>query len=113
MHALVTCKAANKEWQLLSLASAAQQMRNSDLLGELMMLQKKLSKADLELMVSMWWVIWYARNKFVFERVKLDPGVQLTRAETVNKAFRRTKYPEVLNLEKMQKDTQTFWNPPP
>lgn len=104
MHALVTYKAARKVWQLSSMVNAIQHMRNANLLGDLMMLQKKLSKAELELVVSMWWVIWHAQNKFVFEGVKLDQGLQMAIAEAVNEVFKRTKFPEMLNLGKMQKE---------
>lgn len=34
------------------MASAIQEMGNADLLGDLMILQKKLSKVDLELLVT-------------------------------------------------------------
>lgn len=110
---MVTCKAARKVWQLSSMVNASQQMRNANLLGDLMMLQKKLSKAELELVVSMWWVIWHARNKFVFEGVKLDQGLQMAKAEAVNEVFRRTNFPEMLNLGKMQKEKPKSWTPPP
>lgn len=51
LHASDTCKAAKKIWQLSPMASAIQEMGNADLLGDLMILQKKLSKVDLELLV--------------------------------------------------------------
>ena len=110
---MVTCKAARKVWQLSSMVNASQQMRNANLLGDLMMLQKKLSKAELELVASMWWVIWHAQNKFVSEGVKLDQGLQMAKAEAVNEVFKRTKFPEMLNLGKMQKEKPKSWTPPP
>ena len=36
------------------------------------MLHKRLCRADLKLLVSILWVIWHARNKFVFEGLKID-----------------------------------------
>ena len=59
-HALISCKAANKVWHSSALASAFQDMRSSDLLGELMRIQKMLSRADIEMLVTTFWVIWYA-----------------------------------------------------
>lgn len=113
LHALVTCKAVKKIWQLSTLASAIQEMGNLDILGDLMMLQKKLRRADIELLVTIFWVIWLARNKFIFERLKLDPSLSMAKAEAIIKAFRRTQFPEVLNKKKVWKTKQTTWTPPP
>ena len=77
------------------------------------MLQKKLSRADIELLVTIFWVIWHARNKFIFERLKLDPSLSMAKAEVIIKAFRRTQFPEVLNKKKVWKTKQTAWTPPP
>lgn len=52
-HALISCKAAKKVWQSSALASAFQDMRSTDILGELMRLQKNLCRADL----SFWRVL--------------------------------------------------------
>ena len=46
-HALISCKAAKKVWQNSALASAFQDMRSTDILGELMRPQKNLCRADL------------------------------------------------------------------
>lgn len=84
------------------MASAIQEMGNLDFLGVLMMLQKKQSKFDLELMVTMCWVIWHAGNGFFFLKgLKSDPIQVMAKVEEVNKAFRRTKLLEMLNLEIM------------
>ena len=84
------------------MASAIQEMGNLDFLGVLMMLQKKQSKFDLELMVTMCWVIWHSGNGFFFLKgLKSDPIQVMAKVEEVNKAFRRTKLLEILNLEIM------------
>ena len=83
------------------MASAIQKMGNPDFLRDLMMLQKKLSKAHLELMVTMCWAIWHARNRFVFEGLKLDPILVMTKVDAVKEAFRKTKFSELLNSEIM------------
>ncbi|KAL9437805.1 hypothetical protein AB3S75_023637 [Citrus x aurantiifolia] len=88
-------------------------MRSSDMLGELMRLQKILSRANIELLVTTLWVIWYARNKFVFEGLKLDPNLLLAKAEAVNEAFSRTKSPDMLRSENLQKEKPNVWTPPP
>lgn len=63
--------------------------------------------------MTMCWAIWHARNRFVFEELKLDPILVMTNAEAVKEAFRRTKFPELLNLEIMQKKKPKVWIPPP
>ncbi|KAL9457035.1 hypothetical protein AB3S75_006131 [Citrus x aurantiifolia] len=88
-------------------------MRSSDMLGELMRLQKMLSRADIELLVATFWVIWYARNKFVFEGLKLNPNLLLAKAEAINEAFSRTKSLDVLHGENLQKKKPNVWTLPP
>lgn len=96
------------------MASAIQETGNLDFLGVLMMLQKKLSKVDLELMVTMCWVIWHARNRFFLKKkLKSNPIQVMAKAKAVNKAFRRTKLLEMLNLEIMQKKKPKVWTLPP
>lgn len=73
------------------------------------MLHKRLCKADLELLVSILWVIRHARNKFVFESLKIDPNHLLAKAEAVNEAFRRTKFPDVLNGENLHQKKPNVW----
>lgn len=88
-------------------------MGNPDFFGDLMMLQKKLSKANLELIMTMCWAIWHVRNRFVFEGLKLDPIMVMAKAEAIKKAFRRTKFLELLNSKIMQKKKPKVWTPPP
>lgn len=52
LHGSDTCKAEKKIWQLSPMTSAIEEMGNADLLGDLMILQKKFSKVDLELLVT-------------------------------------------------------------
>lgn len=86
---------------------------STDILGNLMMLQKKLCREDLELLVSILWVIWHARNKFVLEGLKIDPNLSLPKAEAVNEAFRRTKFLDILNGENLHKKKPNVWTHPP
>ncbi|KAL9450806.1 hypothetical protein AB3S75_012526 [Citrus x aurantiifolia] len=88
-------------------------MGNTDILGDLMRLQKKLSRDDMEMLMTILWVIWYDRNKLVFEDLKLDPRLSMAKAEAIIEAFRRTQFPEITNGGKLQKLKQTVWTPPP
>lgn len=110
-HALISCKAIKKVWKISSLASAFQDMISTNILGDLMMLQKNLCRADLELLVSTLWVIWYARNKFEFEGLKIDPNPLLAKVEAVNEAFSITKFPDMLYGENLQKKKPNVWTP--
>ncbi|XP_024043202.1 uncharacterized protein LOC127899387 [Citrus sinensis] len=103
LHALITCKAAKKVWQLSPLASSFQEMGNTDILGDLMRVQQKLSRVDMEMLMTILWVIWYDRNKLVFEDLKLDPRLSMAKAEAINEAFRRTQFLEITNGGKLQK----------
>lgn len=85
------------------MASATQEMGNRDLSGDLMILKKKLNKANLELLVTIFWVIWHGRIKFIFEGLKLDPILSMNKTEAVNKAFKRTRF------HKQKKKKQQLW----
>ncbi|KAL9441066.1 hypothetical protein AB3S75_019689 [Citrus x aurantiifolia] len=113
LHALITCKAAKKVWQLSPLESSFQEMGNADILGDLMRMQKKLSRDDMKMLMTILWVIWYDRNKLVFEDLKLDPRLSMAKAEAINEAFRRTQFPEITSGGKLQKLKQSVWTPPP
>lgn len=84
------------------------------MLENLMMLQqKRLNKVDLELMVSILWVIWHIRNKFIFESLKIYPNLSLAKAKAITKAFRKTKFSNVLNERNLHKKKSNIWTPVP
>lgn len=113
LHTLVACKAAKKIWQLSPMADAVHEMSKSDLLGQLTNLQRSLSKDDFELLVILFWIIWHARNKFVFEGTKIDPGISMAKTKAVREAYKTTQFPGMLNGKNLQKKKQDEWVPPP
>ena len=72
------------------MASAVHEIGNSDLLGELIKLQRRLSKADFELLVTVLWIICHARNKFVFEGTKIDLDISMAKAEAVRGLIKKS-----------------------
>ena len=63
--------------------------------------------------MCLFWIIWHARNKFVIEGAKLDPGILMAKAEAVRGAYKRTQFPDMLNDKNLQKEKQDEWVPPP
>ena len=48
---------------------------------------RSLRKPDLELSVVYCWIVWYSRNKFIFEGKKLEPDLAAAKAESVLEAY--------------------------
>lgn len=94
------------------MASAVHEIGNSDLLGELIKLQRRLSKTDFELLVTVLWIICHARNKFVFEGTKIDLDISMAKAEAVREAYKRIQFPDMQNEKNLQKKKQDEWTPP-
>lgn len=50
-------------------------------------LAKRRTKEDLWLIIALWWVAWYERNQFVFEKKFIDPQSAAVKAEAVVEAY--------------------------
>lgn len=72
-----------------------------------------LRKSDIELMVMYCWVAWYARNKFIFERKKIDPRISIAKAEVVLEAYQRVQKTGTWHLHNTSTLKQQKWEPPP
>ena len=66
-HALIECKAARKIWDLAPLTFQPSRDHNQDLFSAIQEMCSRSLKAEAELMVVYCWVMWSARNKFIFE----------------------------------------------
>lgn len=84
-HALLRCKVAKKLWRQAPFLTAI----NMDMLRVLRDVSKNLSKAETEFMMACCWVVWKARNKFIFEGKKMNPLTSLAKAESVVEAYHR------------------------
>ncbi|KAH9758687.1 hypothetical protein KPL71_016758 [Citrus sinensis] len=111
-HALMGCKVVQKIWKITRFEDDLKDCVDQDILSLLIGLKLRRSNDDLELLVSILWVIWNARNKWIFKRVKESPQVTVYKAEAVLEAFRRTQIPAATHIDKQRSPMLKAWNPP-
>ena len=93
-HALLYCKMARKIWNGSHLTGGSQREQNHDVIGLLQSLPQQQAKRDGASVAALLWVIWNARNKWLFEGKKENPIRAVAWAESVVESFRRVKQPE-------------------
>lgn len=76
-------------------------------------LAKRRTKEDLWLIIALWWVAWYERNQFVFEKKFLDPQSAAVKAEAVVEAYVRVKMSKVNTTARSVAERKMSWLPPP
>lgn len=64
-------------------------------------------------MVTYCWVVWYVRNKLIFEGKKIDPRISTVKAESVLEAYHRTVKTDASLFYKVRNDEQQKWEHPP
>ena len=64
-------------------------------------------------MAALLWVIWNARNKWLFEGKKENPIRAVAWAESMVESFRRVKQPERTYVASQKAGEQNQWSPPP
>lgn len=62
-------------------------------------------------MVTVFWIIWHARNNFVFEGTKIDLDISMAKAEAVREAYKIIQFPNMQNGKNFQKKKQDEWTP--
>lgn len=77
-HALLECKASKKIWSHAPITVRSNQAPVQDILTML----STHRKLDAELMVACCWVVWFARNKLLFEAKKTDPRISAAKVES-------------------------------
>ncbi|KAH9716529.1 TPR REGION domain-containing protein [Citrus sinensis] len=70
------------------------------------------SKTDNEWLVAIFWVIWSARNQFLFKGKKVNPQVLVAKPEVVINAYKRTQAPTFAPVGNQQRLVQRTWSPP-
>lgn len=75
------------------------------------MLQSKEKEA--ELIVVYCWMIWFARNKFIFEGKKLEPRILVAKAESILEAYQRVRKAESAKVSSDRRANKQRWKPPP
>ena len=111
-HVLIECKAARKIWVLAPLTVQPSKDHNQDFFSAFQEMWSRSSTAEAELMVVYCWVIWSARNKFIFEGKKSDSRILATKAESVLKAYQRVSKIGNAHGTKDRGIEQQKWNPP-
>ena len=70
-----------------------------DILTMMHDMNRRRGKADLEMMVTIFWVAWNARNKMLFQGKRENPQVLIAKAEAVTEAYTRVEQPSDAHKE--------------
>lgn len=92
-HALIECKSTRKIWKITQAAAEIRSIAAQDILGVIQDLEKRIGKAETELVVALFWVAWSARNQVLFKGKREDPHVLAVKAEAVVEEFKRIRVP--------------------
>ncbi|KAH9747206.1 reverse transcriptase domain-containing protein [Citrus sinensis] len=111
-HALLFCKFARKVWRYSSLGIDLKTEKFPDVITLLHHSYHHHSNLNGELVASFLWVIWNARNNWLFKGKCDDPSRLIAKAMSTADCVKRIKQPEQnfsLELTSMQ---QSQWSPP-
>ncbi|XP_015384281.2 uncharacterized protein LOC107176378 [Citrus sinensis] len=111
-HALLFCKFARKVWRYSSLGIDLKVENFPDVITLLHHSYQHHSNLNSELVASFLWVIWNARNNWLFNGKCEDPSRLIAKAMSIADSVKRIKQPEhncSLELTSMQ---QNQWSPP-
>ncbi|XP_024038343.1 uncharacterized protein LOC112097373 [Citrus clementina] len=111
-HALVGCKVVQKIWKITRFEDDLKDSVEQDMLSLLIELKLRRSKDDIELLVTILWMIWNARNNWIFKGVNDIPHVTVSKAEAVLEAFRRTQLPAATHIDIQSSSKLKAWKPP-
>ena len=92
-HALVACKSAEKMWKLIHFEDDIHAAHNQDILSMLHAIKRMRSRDDLELLVTIFWVKWNARNQVIFKGKRENPQIMVAKAEALIAAYKRVHSP--------------------
>lgn len=112
-HALLDCKLAKKMWRHTHIAAEVQNEARQYLLSMLQSLTKKLTTREIELASFVWWGVWNARNKVIYERKKPEVAISIAKVTAVMEAYQRVKELEQQQLKQSEPRETHQWEPPP
>ncbi|KAL9444373.1 hypothetical protein AB3S75_017539 [Citrus x aurantiifolia] len=112
VHALVDCKIARKVWKNSPLGCVLQGANFPDVIILLHSAHFQQKNMSSELVASLLWIIWSARNNLIFKGKYDDPMILLAKAVTVAESVKRIKKPEEEFLAEQNNDQQSQWSPP-
>ncbi|KAH9656688.1 reverse transcriptase domain-containing protein [Citrus sinensis] len=111
-HALVACKSAEKVWKLIHFDDDIRAAHSQDILSILHAMKRMRNRDDLELLVTIFWVKWNARNQMIFKGKRETPQIMVAKAEALIAAYKRVHSPDEACSETEQKAPPQKWNPP-
>ena len=111
-HTLVGFKVVKKIWKITRFENDLKDCVDQDILSLLIGLKLRMSNDDIKLLVSILWMIWNARNKWIFKRVKERRQVTVSKVEAVLEAYRRTQLPAATHIANQRSPMLKAWNPP-
>ncbi|KAH9708382.1 hypothetical protein KPL70_012867 [Citrus sinensis] len=94
-HALVGCKVVKKIWKITRFEDDLKDSVDQDMLSLLIGLKLRRSKDDIELLVTILWMIWNARNGWIFKGVKDGPQVTVSKAEASSSKLKAWNPPQI------------------
>lgn len=111
-HALLGCKMAKKVWRSSQFPEMLVESKSHDISGMFQGLTKKQHISKMETVAALLWIIWTARNKWLFEGRKDDLISLVARAESIVEAFRNSKKPLENFQARKEDDKANQWCPP-
>ncbi len=87
MHALVVCDWAQEVWRLSKFWELSMHVINYDFWGLFKYASHELTHTDLSLFVLTLWGIWEARNKWLYENIKMVPSHVVERVKGLFQSF--------------------------
>ncbi|XP_015385025.1 uncharacterized protein LOC107176703 [Citrus sinensis] len=107
------CKVARKVWKYSYLASEMQGVVREDILSVMQSLIKKMSMREVEFVAVVWWEVWHARNKLIFEGKRVNPMSLIAKAQAAVEAYQRVHGKEQTSKRSEDVSKQDQWCPPP
>ncbi|KAH9658155.1 hypothetical protein KPL70_023379 [Citrus sinensis] len=111
-HALVACKSAEKVWKLIHFDDDIHVAHSQDILSLLHAMKRMRMRDDLELLVTIFWVKWNARNQLIFKGKRETPQIMVAKAEAMIAAYKKVHSPAEACSETEQRVPPQTWNPP-
>ena len=83
------------------------------MLSMLQSLTKNQIVREIKLVSFVWWKVWNARNKVIYERKKPNPVISIAKVTATMEAYQRVKKPEQEHLKQRESGKPHQREPPP
>ena len=112
-HTLMGCKMVKKVWKRTHVNATVQDVGREDMLSIMLSLVRKMPKREVEFVIVVWWVLWHARNKFIFEGRTLNPLMIIAKANAIIEAYQGMHGMKQISKSGNETIKQDQWRPPP